>query len=179
MDFQGAVSGFCLPIGGYFGSCLRFSRQIAWLSSFEKRRAIPPNPLPMTQKINLNSFLFSAYPMNHIRESSSRQNISSPVPCQSPPAFKAYPSPRRETRVHRAKGKASKGKRNRAHQTRTQALSIPLSDRILSDPTSGQSNFRTARNADCGTCTLPTCRIRFFPSFCFSNSFRLRVISPP
>ena len=174
MDFQGAVSGFCLPIGGYFGSCLRFSRQIARLSSFEKRRAIPPNPLPMTKKINLNSFLFSAYPMNHIRESSSRQNISSPVPCQSPPAFKAYPSPRRETREHRAKGKASKGKRNRAHQTRTQALSIPLSDRILSDPTSGQSNFRTARNADCGTC-----RIRFFPSFCFSNSFRLRVISPP
>ena len=37
MDFEGAVSGFCLPIGGYFGSFLRFSRQIAWLSSFEKR----------------------------------------------------------------------------------------------------------------------------------------------
>ena len=40
-------SGFCLPIGGYFGSGLRFSRQIAWLSSFEKRGAIPRNPLPM------------------------------------------------------------------------------------------------------------------------------------
>ena len=47
MNLEGAVSGFCLPIGGYLGSCLRFSRQIAGLSSFEKRGAIPPNPLPM------------------------------------------------------------------------------------------------------------------------------------
>ena len=47
LDFQEPGSGFCLPIGGYFGSGLRFSRQIAWLSSFEKRGAIPRNPLPM------------------------------------------------------------------------------------------------------------------------------------
>ena len=47
LKFQGPVSGFCLPIGGYFGSGLPFSRQIAWLSSFEKRGAIPRNPLPM------------------------------------------------------------------------------------------------------------------------------------
>ena len=47
LNFQGAVSGFCLPIGGYLGACLRFSRQIAWLSSFEKRCAIPRNPHPM------------------------------------------------------------------------------------------------------------------------------------
>ena len=40
MDFQGAVSGFCLPIGGYLGSCLRFSRQIAGLSSFEKLKQL-------------------------------------------------------------------------------------------------------------------------------------------
>ena len=46
MDFQGAVSGFCLPIGGFSGLVERGS-MIAWLSSFEKRRAIPPNPLPM------------------------------------------------------------------------------------------------------------------------------------
>jgi len=26
---------------------------------------------------------------------------------------------------------------------------------------------------------LPNCRIRFLPSFCFSSSFRFRVISPP
>ena len=57
MDFQGAVSGFCLPIGGYFGSGLRFSRQIAWLSSFEKRGAIPRNPSRWPKQINLNSFL--------------------------------------------------------------------------------------------------------------------------
>ena len=65
LDFQGPGSGFCLPIGDYSGPCLsdaikasfdspldfryrlRFSRQIAWLSSFEKRGAIPRNPLPM------------------------------------------------------------------------------------------------------------------------------------
>ena len=37
----------------------------------------------------------------------------------------------------------------------------------------------TARNASCGTSTAPTCFIRFFPAFCFSSSFRLRVMSPP
>ena len=49
LNFQEPVSGFCLPIGGYFGSFLRFSRPIAWLSSFEKRRKIPRNFLPMPQ----------------------------------------------------------------------------------------------------------------------------------
>ena len=39
--------------------------------------------------------------------------------------------------------------------------------------------LRTARNASCGTSTAPTCFIRFFPAFCFSSSFRLRVMSPP
>ena len=37
----------------------------------------------------------------------------------------------------------------------------------------------TARNASCGISTRPTCFIRFFPSFCFSRSFRFREISPP
>ena len=37
----------------------------------------------------------------------------------------------------------------------------------------------TARKASCGISTEPTCFIRFFPSFCFSNSLRLREISPP
>ena len=49
LNFQGAVSGFCLPIGCYFGAFLRFSRPIAWLSSFEKRGKIPRNFLPMPQ----------------------------------------------------------------------------------------------------------------------------------
>ena len=41
------------------------------------------------------------------------------------------------------------------------------------------SNFNTLINAFCGISTLPTWRIRFLPSFCFSKSFFFRVISPP
>ena len=36
-----------------------------------------------------------------------------------------------------------------------------------------------AMNASWGMLTLPYSRIRFFPSFCFSSSLRLRVASPP
>ena len=39
--------------------------------------------------------------------------------------------------------------------------------------------LKMARNASCGTSTLPTAFIRFFPSFCFSSNFRFRVMSPP
>src|SRR5207247_2847489 len=39
--------------------------------------------------------------------------------------------------------------------------------------------FRIARNASCGISTRPTRFMRFLPSFCFSSSLRLRVISPP
>ena len=39
--------------------------------------------------------------------------------------------------------------------------------------------FSTARNASCGISTRPTRFMRFLPSFCFSSSFRLRVMSPP
>jgi hypothetical protein len=38
---------------------------------------------------------------------------------------------------------------------------------------------RAATNASCGTSTRPIVFIRFLPSFCFSSSFRLRVMSPP
>src|SRR5690349_8765114 len=38
---------------------------------------------------------------------------------------------------------------------------------------------RAAINASCGMLTLPYSRMRFFPSFCFSSSFRFRVASPP
>ena len=41
------------------------------------------------------------------------------------------------------------------------------------------SSLRTARNASVGTCTVPRLRIFFLPSFCFSSSFFLRVMSPP
>ena len=37
----------------------------------------------------------------------------------------------------------------------------------------------TARKASCGISTLPTRFIRCLPSFCFSSSLRLRVMSPP
>ena len=42
-----------------------------------------------------------------------------------------------------------------------------------------RSTFSTARNASCGISTLPTCFMRFLPSFCFSSSLRLRDMSPP
>ena len=41
------------------------------------------------------------------------------------------------------------------------------------------STCSTARNASCGISTAPICFMRFFPSFCFSRSLRLRVMSPP
>ena len=41
------------------------------------------------------------------------------------------------------------------------------------------SIFSTAMNASPVSCTVPNWRIRFLPSFCFSSSFFLRVMSPP
>ena len=41
------------------------------------------------------------------------------------------------------------------------------------------SSFNTAMNASVGICTVPSERIFFLPSFCFSSSFFLRVMSPP
>src|SRR5690606_41427205 len=41
------------------------------------------------------------------------------------------------------------------------------------------STFSTARKASWGISTLPTCFIRFLPSFCFWRSFFLRDTSPP
>ncbi len=37
----------------------------------------------------------------------------------------------------------------------------------------------TERNAFCGISTWPNCFMRFLPSFCLAQSFRLRVMSPP
>jgi len=39
--------------------------------------------------------------------------------------------------------------------------------------------FKTWMKASCGILILPMLFIRFFPSFCFSSSLRLRVMSPP
>ena len=38
---------------------------------------------------------------------------------------------------------------------------------------------RAAMNASCGTSTCPSIFMRFLPAFCFSNSLRLREMSPP
>ena len=43
----------------------------------------------------------------------------------------------------------------------------------------GSEVLRAAMKASCGTSTRPTIFIRFLPSFCFSSSLRLRVMSPP
>src|SRR5579884_694801 len=39
--------------------------------------------------------------------------------------------------------------------------------------------FNTSINASCGMLTEPKAFMRFLPSFCFSRSLRLRVMSPP
>ena len=41
------------------------------------------------------------------------------------------------------------------------------------------SSRSAAMNASWGTSTRPMFFIRFLPSFCFSSSLRLRVMSPP
>src|SRR5712691_1498469 len=41
------------------------------------------------------------------------------------------------------------------------------------------STCSMARNASWGISTVPTCFIRFFPAFCFSSNFLLRLTSPP
>ncbi len=48
------------------------------------------------------------------------------------------------------------------------------------DLPSGDSEVdKAAMKASCGTSTRPTIFIRFLPSFCFSSSLRLRLMSPP
>ncbi len=43
----------------------------------------------------------------------------------------------------------------------------------------GQLILRMVMKASCGMSTEPICFMRFLPSFCFSRSLRLRVMSPP
>ena len=46
-------------------------------------------------------------------------------------------------------------------------------------PVPSSPTLRAARKASWGSSTLPMRFMRFLPSFCFSRSFLLRVISPP
>ena len=41
------------------------------------------------------------------------------------------------------------------------------------------SEDRAATKASCGTSTRPMDFMRFLPTFCFSSSLRLRLMSPP
>ena len=52
-------------------------------------------------------------------------------------------------------------------------------DYFLPDFSPGALVDSAAMNASWGTSTRPTIFIRFLPSFCFSRSLRLRVMSPP
>ena len=58
------------------------------------------------------------------------------------------------------------------------ASRLPDAGRHLSFPV-GVSAPRAAINASWGTSTRPMAFMRFLPSFCFSSSLRLRVMSPP
>ena len=58
-----------------------------------------------------------------------------------------------------------------AHRKAVHRYFLPLS------PAASVDNAAT--NASCGTSTRPMVFIRFLPSFCFSRSLRLRVMSPP
>ncbi len=63
---------------------------------------------------------------------------------------------------------------------RIDSRSLPLRLAISSYSSSVlPATFSTARNASCGMSTRPTRFMRFLPSFCFSRSLRLRVMSPP
>src|SRR5687767_1170372 len=70
----------------------------------------------------------------------------------------------------------------RQHARDDERLEILARDRFL-EPLRRHSPsvpiLSTARNASCGISTLPTRFMRFFPSFCFSSSLRLREMSPP
>ena len=60
------------------------------------------------------------------------------------------------------------GRRGGARRRRAHDRSLPSA-----------SSSSTARKASWGTSTVPICFMRFLPSFCFSRSLRLRLMSPP
>ena len=67
---------------------------------------------------------------------------------------------------------------DRADPTRTR--SRPLGYFFSRPPAEPAGSLDSAAmKASCGTSTRPTIFIRFLPSFCFSSSLRLRVMSPP
>ena len=78
------------------------------------------------------------------------------------------------------------GFRGNLHRTEAAHLLFACSKTLGAADRSGEgkknyslSSLRTAMKASVGTCTVPRLRIFFLPSFCFSSSFFLRVMSPP
>ena len=68
-----------------------------------------------------------------------------------------------------------------SHRAGTQSRhNLALSVTLGPSDRPGQSSSRSAwMNASWGTSTRPMFFMRFLPSFCFSSSLRLRVMSPP
>jgi hypothetical protein len=70
------------------------------------------------------------------------------------------------------------------HRPRLTQVTMRRRREVQNAPTYFLSFFSTspesaAMNASWGTSTRPTIFMRFLPSFCFSSSLRLRVMSPP
>jgi hypothetical protein len=76
----------------------------------------------------------------------------------------------RDDRIARSRAEV----KGRVHLIRGQETLCGLCVENYSSPTR-----RTARKASCGISTRPMRFMRFLPSFCFSRSLRLRVMSPP
>ena len=93
-------------------------------------------------------------------------------------AFQHRRRPRLRHHVHRAVplGEHREQRRGEHHVAEVRRLH---DQRPLAGPAADHSTWSTARNASCGISTAPICFMRFFPSFCFSRSLRLRVMSPP
>ena len=70
----------------------------------------------------------------------------------------------------------------RAHAQKLTFLDVfrwLLNPPASAEPAAQLSILSASMKAACGISTLPNWRIRFLPAFCFSNSLRLRVASPP
>ncbi len=87
-----------------------------------------------------------------------------PLAQQAAPAQSGGKPPHSKTRLDLAERKFRK---------RFVAFAIPAAT------CPGQPALRTSMKASCGMFTVPMDFMRALPSFCFSRSLRLRVMSPP
>src|SRR5699024_10616521 len=73
------------------------------------------------------------------------------------------------------RGAPQKSAQRKRHERRP----LPVAETGSAYHSSSLSSFSTAVKASLGRLTEPSWRIFFLPSFCFSSSFFLRVMSPP